>query len=62
MAWAIGPCLPAWVVLMGLALTGRLSWTAAVVACALVFVLMADFDRIIRYAEDLLVNPETAPT
>ena len=69
MAWAIGPCLPAWVVLMGLALTGRLSWTAAVVACALVFVLMAvlvftrlaDFDRIIRYAEDLLVNPETPP-
>ena len=65
-AWAVGPCLPAWVVLLGLVLVDRLSWTAALVSGLVVFLLMAvlvlsrlaDFDRIIRYAEELLVNPE----
>ena len=65
-AWAVGPCLPAWAVLLGLALVGRLDWTTAFVCCLLVFVLMAgavlarlaDFDRIIRYAEELLANPD----
>jgi two-component system phosphate regulon sensor histidine kinase PhoR len=65
-AWAVGPSLPAWVVLAGLAVVERLSWAAALVSSLLVFVLMAvivlarlaDFDRVIRYAEELLVNPD----
>jgi two-component system, OmpR family, phosphate regulon sensor histidine kinase PhoR len=66
MAWAIGPSLPGWAVLLGLAFIGRLSWTAAFVSCGVLFVIMAvlvltrlaDFDRVIRYAEELLSNPE----
>lgn len=65
-AWAVGPCIPAWTVLLLLAVVGRLSWAAALVSCAVVFVLMAvlvfarlaDFDRLVRYAEEMLVNPE----
>ena len=65
-AWAVGPCLPAWAVLAGLAVIGRLSWAAALVSGFLVFIIMAtlvlarlaDFDRIIRYAEELLANPD----
>ncbi len=65
-AWAVGPCVPAWTVLLLLAVVSRLSWTAALVSCAIVFILMAilvfarlaDFDRVARYAEELLVNPE----
>ncbi len=68
-AWAVGPCMPAWAVLGGLAFFGRLSWTAALVSSVIVFVLMAtlvlarlaDFDRIIRYAEELLANPDAPP-
>lgn len=68
-AWAVGPCMPAWAVLSGLAFFGRLSWTAAFVSSAIVFVLMAtlvlarfaDFDRVIRYAEELLANPDAPP-
>ena len=64
--WALGPCVPAWVVLLGLGLIGRLSWATALMCCLIVFVLMAvlaltqlaDFDRIIRYAEELLANPD----
>ncbi len=67
-AWAVGPCVPAWAVLLGLALVGRLDWTTSLVSCLVIFVLMAvlvltrlaDFDRIIRYAEDLLADPEAA--
>ncbi|MBY0508773.1 MAG: PAS domain-containing protein [Rhodospirillaceae bacterium] len=66
LAWAIGPCIPGWAVLLGLALVGRLSWTVALVSCGVVFLIMAalvltrlaDFDRVIRYAEELLLNPE----
>ena len=65
-AWAIGPSMPGWAVLLGLAIVGRLSWTAALVSCGVLFILMAilvltrlaDFDRVIRYAEDLLNNPD----
>jgi two-component system phosphate regulon sensor histidine kinase PhoR len=68
-AWAIGPCIPAWTVLLMLAAVARLSWTTALVSCAVVFLLMAllvfarlaDFDRVVRYAEELLVNPEAPP-
>ena len=67
-AWAAGPCLPAWAIFVGLALVQRLSWATALVCCLLVFVLMAgavlarlgDFDRIIRYAEELLANPDAS--
>ena len=68
-AWAVGPCVPAWTVLLGLALVGHLDWITALVSCLVVFVLMAilvltrlaDFDRIIRYAEDRLADPEALP-
>ena len=68
-AWAIGPSMPGWAVLVGLAVVGRLSWTTALVSCGVLFILMtilvltrlADFDRVIRYAEDLLSNPEAPP-
>ena len=65
-AWAVGPCMPAWAVLLGLGLIGRLSWSTALISCLVVFLLMAvvvlsrlaDFDRIIRYSEELLANPD----
>jgi len=68
-AWAVGPCAPAWAVFAGLALIGRITWTTALVCSGVVFVLMAvlvlarlaDFDRVIRYAEELLINPDAAP-
>ncbi len=66
-AWAVGPCVPGWAVLAGLAFLDRLSWAAALTSGVVVFLLMAalvlarlaDFDRVIRYAEELLGNPET---
>jgi len=69
LAWAIGPSIPAWLVLLGLALVGYLPWSTAFIACLVVFFLMAilvltrlaDFDRIVRYAEELLANPEAPP-
>jgi len=68
LAWAVGPSIPGWAVLLGLALVGRLSWTVALVSCGVVFLIMAvlvltrlaDFDRVIRYAEELLINPEAS--
>jgi two-component system phosphate regulon sensor histidine kinase PhoR len=68
-AWATGPCTPTWAVIAGLALIGRITWTTALVSGVVVFVLMAilvlarlaDFDRVIRYAEELLVNPDAVP-
>ena len=69
LAWSFGPCVPAWVVLAGLVVFAGLDRTAAMVGAALVFVMMAalvfsrlgDFDRLIRYAEESLVNPDTPP-
>lgn len=68
-AWAVGPCIPAWIVLGVLALTSRLTWseagTSAVVVLAimasLVLARLADFDRLIRYAETLLRDPLAPP-
>lgn len=65
-AWATGPCVPAWTVLAVLAMTERLDWTAALVSMGAVFVIMAilvftrlaDFERLISYAEVLLSDPE----
>jgi two-component system, OmpR family, phosphate regulon sensor histidine kinase PhoR len=65
-AWAIGPCVPAWSVLVVLALTDRLSWGDALVAAAVILVMMAalvftrlaDFDLMIDYAERMLADPD----
>ena len=65
-AWALGPCVPAWTVLGFLALTGRLSWTEALVSAGivlaimtiLVFTRLADFDLLVDYAECMLVDPD----
>ncbi|MDX2225137.1 MAG: ATP-binding protein [Rhodospirillaceae bacterium] len=68
-AWAVGPCVPGWLVLIVMAAAQVIGWGTALIAGAAVFVLMAalvftrlaDFDRLIRYTEALLVNPETPP-
>ncbi len=65
-AWAVGPCIPAWSVLAVLAATERLSWEAALISAAAVFVMMAvlvftrlaDFDLMIDYAERMLADPD----
>jgi len=68
-AWALGPCLPAWMVLAALYLLDRLDGGTVLAAGLAVFVLMAglvftrlaDFERLIRYAETLFENPDTPP-
>jgi two-component system phosphate regulon sensor histidine kinase PhoR len=68
-AWAVGPTIPAWLVLAGLALGGFLTWPIAVIAGVITFVIMtvmvlarlADFDRLIRYAEESFNNPDAPP-
>lgn len=68
-AWAFGPCVPAWTVLGVLALTERLTWTEALVSAAVVLVIMAalvftrlaDFDLMIDYAERMLADPDAPP-
>ena len=68
-AWAIGPSIPAWLVLAGLSLGGFLPWYTALISAAIVFALMAllvlarlaDFDRLIRYAEESFNNPDAPP-
>ncbi len=69
LAWAIGPSIPAWVVLAGLGLLGKLEWVTVAISCGGVFVLMAalvlsrlaDFDRLIMYAEQMVASPNAAP-
>src|ERR1700743_1698697 len=68
-AWAVGPSIPAWVVFAGLTLGGFLHWYTALISAGIVFVLMAllvlarlaDFDRLIRYAEESFNNPDAPP-
>jgi two-component system phosphate regulon sensor histidine kinase PhoR len=68
-AWAVGPSIPGWAVLGGLALGGLLSWYVALIAAVILFGLMAllvlarlaDFDRLIRYAEESFNNPDARP-
>ncbi|MGE3335573.1 MAG: ATP-binding protein [Rhodospirillaceae bacterium] len=65
-AWAVGPCVPAWVVVTVLALTERLTWTEALLSAIAVFAMMsvlvftrlADFDLMIDYAERMLADPD----
>jgi two-component system, OmpR family, phosphate regulon sensor histidine kinase PhoR len=70
-AWAIGPCVPAWIVFAVLYFAGRMSVWEVLGSGAGVLVLMAvlvlpkltDFDRLVRYAESLFADPNTpAPT
>ncbi len=69
LAWSFGPCVPAWAVLAGLVVFAGLDGVAALVGAVVVFLLMvalvfgrlADFDRLIRYAEESLLDPDTAP-
>lgn len=69
LAWSFGPCIPAWVVLAGLVVFSDLDRATAFIAAGVTFVLMAilvltrlaDFDRLIRYAEESLINPDTPP-
>ncbi len=66
LAWSFGPCIPAWIVLAGLVVFAGLDRIAALVGGGIVFALMAilvftrlaDFDRLIRYAEESLLNPD----
>lgn len=65
LAWSFGPCIPAWAVLAGLVAFAGLDRGDALLGGLLVFVFMAllvfsrlaDFDRLIRYAEESLLNP-----
>ncbi|TAL03282.1 MAG: PAS domain-containing protein, partial [Rhodospirillaceae bacterium] len=68
-AWCIGPCLPAWAGLAGLALFGRLTWWDAAITGFLIIIVLTpfilsrlkDIDATISYAETLLDNPEAPP-
>lgn len=68
LGWTILISLSSWVVLGGLALTGRLPLWEAVLAGAVVFALtvgfsfalLSDFEKLIRHAE-LLIDDPTAP-
>ncbi len=65
----MGPSIPAWVTLIILGILGKLEWTVVGASCAAVFILMAalvltrlaDFDRLIEYAENLIASPEAPP-
>ncbi len=66
--WSIGPSMPGWGVLLALAFGGFITWTVAISACIVLFIIMAalvlsrlaDFDRVITYANELLSNPGAA--
>lgn len=68
LGWTILISLSSWVVLSGLAITGRLPVWEAILAGAVVFALtvslsfalLSDFEKLIRHAE-LLVDDPTAP-
>lgn len=69
LAWSIGPSIPAWVVLMALGLFEELEWITVAASCGVVFILMtvlvlsrlADFDRLITYAEQMITSPNVEP-
>lgn len=66
LAWSLGPCVPAWIVLLVLFVLEKLNAAEALFSALAVFMLMAalvftrlaDFERVIRYAETLLENPD----
>ena len=68
-AWSVAPSIPPWIALSVLALLGHLEWTIAVFAGGITFVLIAaivlsrlsDIDKLIVYAEQLAVSPDTPP-
>src|SRR4051812_6763083 len=69
LTWAVAPAIPAWIVLAGLAAFGLTPWWAAAVAALALFVILGalvltrlgDFDRLIRFAEELADNPDARP-
>ncbi len=69
LAWSVGPSIPAWIVLTALGLLEELEWMTVAVSSGVVFILMAalvlsrlaDFDRLINYAEQLGTSPNAAP-
>lgn len=69
LAWAIGPCIPAWAALLLLAVLGRLAWLDAVLAAAAILIILTtltlrrlgDFDHVVRFSESLLENPTATP-
>jgi two-component system phosphate regulon sensor histidine kinase PhoR len=69
LTWALAPAVPAWIVLFGLSALGLLAWRAALVAAIVLFVILAalvltrlaDFDRLIRFSEELADNPDARP-
>jgi two-component system phosphate regulon sensor histidine kinase PhoR len=68
-AWALGPSLPAWAVLLALAVFGRLGWADAAIGAILVLAItasvtlrrLADFDRAVTFAEVLRDAPDANP-
>lgn len=69
LGWTILISLSSWVVLGGLALTGRLPAWEAILAGAVVFALtvslsfalLSDFEKLIRHAEQLIEDPTAPP-
>jgi two-component system phosphate regulon sensor histidine kinase PhoR len=67
LVWAIGLCIPTWLIFLVMAAFNRVSWLDAIIAAYVIFALMlfvsfrrlGDFERLIRYGESLLENPDT---
>jgi len=66
-AWAVGPCIPGWTVLLTLYGLERLTGEEALISAVALFLLMAilvftrlaDFERLTRHAEALFENPDS---
>ena len=69
LTWALAPAIPAWLVLFGLAAFGLTPWWAALASAVVLFVILGalvltrlgDFDRLIRFSEELADNPDARP-
>ncbi len=67
LVWAVGLCIPTWLILLAMAALERVSWLDAIIAAYVIFAFMTyvsfqrlgDFERLIRYAENLFENPDT---
>jgi hypothetical protein len=70
LTWSVGPSIPSWIVLAVLGLLGHLDWIITIFSGVIVFVMVAaivlsrltDFDKLVVYAEQLVVSPDTAAT
>ncbi|HCX14475.1 MAG TPA: hypothetical protein DGZ24_04085 [Rhodospirillaceae bacterium] len=69
LVWTVGLNIPGWGVIILLGLLEHLEWTTVGLSCAAIFVLMAvlvfsrlaDFDKLIIYAENMIASPNAAP-